>query len=327
MIDLHALIRQTLAEHIAPEARIVEIRERANGAQGYSGATLHYYDVAYEVPSGQSAQVALVTKDAPLQERRVLAWLAEQRQTHVPWSYTADLETDAPALVCMQNVGGEQQPPQANMLPEAAEALASIHAANVGKIEQLPWLRRADRAYWQRFIDACWRTPWQATLANEAFTDALGNEWPCSTAQGNFADEYGAYTEPLEAAAADFIGTMDALWQAGDTLTLAHADIHNEHVVLHAGRAYAIDWGQACYGSLYIDLPNYFDRDQVLLYRDALAAHGYDVPLVQFMDFYGKTSCYPGFKYFGLGLWSWREGEPDRDQSMRYWVEAALNGR
>jgi hypothetical protein len=141
----------------------------------------------------------------------------------------------------MQDVGGEQQPPPGEMINEAAAALASIHSANLDKVDQLPWLRRADRAYWERFVDACWRTPWQATLRNEAFTDAAGNLWSQSTAEGNFADEYGVYTAPLEAAAAEFVDTMDELWQAGDTLTLAHADIHGEHVMLHAGRAYLID--------------------------------------------------------------------------------------
>lgn len=324
MTNVETLIQQTLARHVAPDARVTDVRERSVGAQGYSGATLRYHDVTYTLPSGQTAHVALVLKDAPLRERHVLAWLTDQQQPGVPWSYTDDLATDAPALVCTQDVGGEQQPPQGEILNEAAEALASIHAANRGKIEQLPWLPRADRAYWERFINACWRTPWQATLRNEAFTDALGNEWPRSTAEGSFADEYGAYTEPLEAAAAQFIDAMDALWQAGDAFTLAHADIHGEHVVLHGDHAYVIDWGQACYGPLYIDLPNYFDRDHVVVYRDALAAHGYDIPADVFMNVYGKTRCYSGFKYFGLGLWSWRAGEPERHESMRYWIDLVL---
>jgi len=324
MIDARTLIEQTLVRYVASNARVTGVRERSAGAQGYSGATLRYYDATYALPDGNTASVALVLKDAPLGERRVLAWLADQHQPHVPWSHTDDLVTDAPALVCMQDVGGEQQPPHGEMLNEAAEALAAIHAVNLGKIDQLPWLPRADRAYWERFIDACWREPWQRTLRNEAFTDAFGNEWPRSTAGGSFADEFGAYTTPLEAAAANFVDAMDELWQAGDAGTLVHSDIHSEHVVLHMGRAYVIDWGQACYGPLYLDLPNYFQPDHVLLYRAALATHGHDIPMNVFLQRYDQASRYAGFKYFGLGLWSWRAGEPQRHESMRYWIDMVL---
>lgn len=327
MTDPRTLIEQTIVRYVAPNAQVTGIHERAGGAQGYSGATLRYYDVAYQQSGGRAGQVALVTKDAPLRERRVLAWLAEQRQPHVPWSYTDDLETDAPVLVCMQDVGGEPARPHTAIQAEAAEALASIHAANSGKLDQLLWLPRADRTYWEWFIDSHWRTPWQATLANEPFTDAAGNEWPQSTAEGNFADEFGAYTEPLEAAAAQFIDAMDQLWQAGDALTLAHADIHSEHVLVHAERAFVIDWGQACYAPFYIDLPNYFERDYVPLYRDALAAHGYNIPVDVFMQHYHAASRYFAFKYFGFGLSSWRSGDPQRHQSMRYWLDAVLQGR
>jgi glutamate mutase epsilon subunit len=47
MADLDTLIEQTIARHVGPEARVVAVRERAGGAQGYSGATLHYYNVTY----------------------------------------------------------------------------------------------------------------------------------------------------------------------------------------------------------------------------------------------------------------------------------------
>ncbi len=36
------------------------------------------------------------------------------------------------------------------------------------------------------------------------------------------------------------------------------------------GQIYLIDWGQARYGRLYLELPNYFTGAEALLYRDAL---------------------------------------------------------
>jgi hypothetical protein len=107
MTDVEVLIEQTLVQHVDSHAQVTDVRERTGGAQGYSGATLRYYDVAYVEPNGETAHVALVTKDAPLGERRVLARFADQRQPHMPWSHTNDLVTDAPALVCMQDVGGD----------------------------------------------------------------------------------------------------------------------------------------------------------------------------------------------------------------------------
>lgn len=52
MTNVETLIRQTLVRHVAPDARVTDVRERSAGAQGYSGATLRYYDVTYTLPSG-----------------------------------------------------------------------------------------------------------------------------------------------------------------------------------------------------------------------------------------------------------------------------------
>lgn len=53
--EVGELIGATIAAHIAPEARVVAVREREGGAQGFSGAALRYYDVTY---SRSGAEVA-----------------------------------------------------------------------------------------------------------------------------------------------------------------------------------------------------------------------------------------------------------------------------
>lgn len=98
-------------------------------------------------------------------------------------------------------------------------------------------------------------------------------------AHAGFAEEFGAYTPKLEEADTHFLHTMDALWGEGDSLTLAHADIYHPHVLVYGGQPYFINWGQAKYGSFYLDLPNYFTPETVLLYRDALARLGHEIPV------------------------------------------------
>ncbi len=215
-----------------------------------------------------------------------MAWLAEQHHGHVPWSHTDDLHTDAPALVCMQDVGKEQQPPLAGMLKEAAEALASIHAANFGKIEQLGWLPRADRAYFEGgFVLTTWPREWDETMRIEEFARVWGPERP-----------------RLEEAAARFLADMGQLWAEGDSLMLIHADLHNDHVLLHGGEPYFIDWGQARSGSFYLDLPDYFAPDDACHYREALADLGHTIPEVAFMERYRMAGRYVAFKYMGYTL-------------------------
>src|SRR5947209_15154520 len=79
-------------------------------------------------------------------------------------------------------------------------------------------------------------------------------------------------------------------------------------VLVHAGRPYLIDWGQARYGSFYLDLPNYFTPDSVHSYRDALAELGLDIPEDAFMRRYREAGRYPGFKYVGVLLHRWVAG-------------------
>ncbi len=109
-------------------ARIVAVRPREGGSQGYSGAALRYYDVDYTL-RGVVEQIALVTKDASLIERRTLAWLNE-RGLPAPFSHTADLETDAPVLVYSEYAGDPA--PTEEYVQEVARSLAAIHHAALG---------------------------------------------------------------------------------------------------------------------------------------------------------------------------------------------------
>ena len=316
MFQVHELIQAALTARIAPDARLVAVRQWPRGEQGFSGATLHYYDVTY-ARGGDVAEVTLVTKDAPLLERRTLAWLQTQALP-IPFNQTRDLTTDQPVPVCMQYI---PTLPQAQHVQQVAQALAAIHAAGMQRADELSWLPRADPAFVDAFIiNACWRTAWQELLADGEFIDGYGNRHGPPRPGGNFPGTFAPYTQPLEAAAARFLATVSELWDEGDSLTLIHGDFHGDHARMKGDRAYIIDWGTAHYGSLYLDLPNYFSRDDVVLYRDALAELGHAIPLDIFLARYDAVRPYPGFKYFGIGLYNWCYGDPphQRDNVMHF---------
>ena len=293
--SLHALLEQTIRRHIRPDAHLLTFATQPmqEDEQGYSGARMERHVGSFRTPAGDTQLVTLLTKDASLRERRVLDLLQSQGQC-VPFSHTLDLVTEGPMLVCQQDLSVDPSQAPPDMERQAARCLARIHAANLGRAGDLAWLPRADRAYVEDSILADYRE--QLARARERPT---------------FSAEYGSIAQQIEQAVAPFLTTMEALWTEGDSLTLIHADMMEDHVLIHASRPYLIDWGQARYGSLYMDLPNYFTPEGALLYRDALAEFGHAIPADAFMRRYRDAGRYPGFKYIGVLLFLWANGHLD----------------
>lgn len=295
MNPIYDLVAHTVRRHIRPEAAIVSCTPTAMqaGEQGYSGAQVVRQVVTFRTSPGSLETTTLITKHAPLVERRVLDLLQEQGQS-VPFSHTLDLATDAPALICQQDV----QPPGADVvLPtdlhqQVARCLARIHLANRGKAVELAWLPRADYAY---FVDSI--------LAD--FREQLAQ----AMQQPAFLSQCGDVARQMEHAIEPFLTSMAALWAEAETHTLIHADMMDTHVLVQADRPYLIDWGQARYGSFYLDLPNYFTPGSVGFYREALAELGAVIPAAEFMQRYRAAGRYPGFKYMGFLLHLWAAGQ------------------
>jgi hypothetical protein len=301
-----------IRQYVAPAARVTGFAERPSGKQGYSGATVRIYDVDV-VDNGSHSILPLVTKEVGSVERETLAVLGEQSHPNVPYSYSLNWYDDDQALLCMQYIGNEGGAVQAPVAARAAVGLARIHARNLGRGAALHWLPRADHAYVNGgFILENWRDTWALTLQDEEFAAA-----------------YGEFTAPLRGAAEQFLASMDELWEAGDSLTLVHGDLHAGNVLIEGGTPYFVDWEQARYGTLYFDLPNYFTLEQSLVYRDAFEELGYALPLESFMRHYAETARMIGFKYMGFWLERWRRGGADRLQSrdiITSLINTAING-
>lgn len=79
-------------------------------------------------------------------------------------------------------------------------------------------------------------------------------------------------------------------------LTLAYGDFRRPSA-WYAGRPMIIDWGFASYAPLYIDLVDYFSRDEAMLYWKALRLREILLSKVKFCEGLRIASAYPAFIY------------------------------
>ena len=294
------LLQATVARYIGPAARVVAVPEVPISA-GTSGAAVRRYELTLAgVPPGQ-ATLRLVTKEAGLIERRALPYLNAHGAPGVPFSHALDGHTAAPALVAMQDVGDIHRPDSLSPIPDAllgreAATLAAIHAANWGHEADLPWLPRADRAYYARMIEqVAWRPHWEQAIADPAFRAAFAAELP-----------------RVAAAAAHIVDEMAALAAEGDALTLVHTDINPSNVLWHDDAVYFVDWQVAHYGPAYLDVPHHFPTPALAEhYRAALAVQGIVIPPAAFHARWRTAARYTALRYMWWTFDAWRADPAD----------------
>ncbi len=305
-----------LLQQIHREPRdILRVQEQPDGPQGASGSAIRYFSVSSTSPGGESHTDTVVTKSASLLERRVLQLLSSQGCA-VPPVYIPDVVSDEPLPVLMPYLEPRTGPdmlgsPESPLTRSVADGLAGIHAANLGRPPS--WLPHTSEDYLRRLWLYAWREQWEANLA-----------------ESEFAAEFGDYTARLDAAMERFMGVLAALTAEGTTLTVLNVDLIPDHIRIWRGGACFIDWQQSSYGALYLDLPNYFTIETALLYRDALARHGHEIPVVEFLERYHEVGRYMGLRYLGYSLWRWAQGGEERRQGrwfLYYTFSLALHGR
>lgn len=313
-IETRSALEQLLYQIYGEHRTILAIQEQSNGSQGESGSQVRYFNVKNTDPQGVVHQDSLVTKSASLLERRVLNLLSGQGCA-VPPVVIPNTNEDERALVYMPYL--EARPPLDMGHPESpltlsiADGLAGIHAAN--RNQPPSWLPHTSEDFLGRLWLHAWREWWQSNLKHP-----------------EFATEFGAYTSQLEAAMQRFTRILDDLTAEGETLTVLNVDLIPDHIRVWRGEARFIDWEQSSYGSLYLDLPNYFTVETVLVYRDALARHGYSISETEFLERYHEVGRYMGLRYLGHALWQWAQGGEQRRQGrwfLYYTFSLALFGR
>ena len=306
-------IQHVLGEiHAAPQ-HVISITEQ-DGEQGASGSPVRYYAVVSEDAAGQRQQNCIVVKHATLLERRIVQRLHEQGCA-VPPVYVPDTITEGYLPIYMPFLEARHPldagHPDSPLTRSVADGLAGIHAANRG--QPPPWLPHTADDFLRRLWLYAWRERWEANLADPSF-----------------ASEFAGFTRPLEDAMERLLGLLKLLTAESDSLTLLNVDLIPDHIRLWRGEARFIGWQQSSYGTLYLDLPNYFAVETALVYRDALARHGYEIAVVDFLERYREVGRYMGLRYLGYSLWRWAQGGQEREAGrwfLYYTLTLALRGR
>ncbi|WP_027483269.1 hypothetical protein [Deinococcus pimensis] len=263
---------------------------------GVSRVDVRRWHVTFE----DGREVRLVIKPCGLTERRTLHAL---RDLHaVPRTFIPDLTTDDTQDVALLDAGETPLGWDLDAKRRAALAFSEVHARHFGRGDDLAWLPPVDAVYLEDFIvRTCWAGAWTRALDH-----------------AEFMRRHAGWVDAVEASASHL--TRDVLKFEGwsETRTLAHTDVYHGHVLERDGRALIIDWGQARYASLFLDLGDTFDSPEAAgVYRSALAARGIDLSDEVFEAGRRVARRFAGVRY----VWWWLEAWQRDPQG---WVDEGL---
>jgi len=288
---------QGLAE-VLERGKVVQIESgrMTDAEQGYSGAALRRVVAVYE----DGTKEAVILKESERKERLTMKTLTDQGHRNTPAAFSLDTETDAPRWMALEDVGSVKiPPPGVDWTPRIAEGLASIHARNLQRGPEMPWLPHADPAYWHYIV----------TQISVDHVERLMVE------NKDFRSEFGAYLPDLREKANTFAREMAALYDEKDSLTLTHGDLQTvdgAHIHYVGDKPYLIDFGWCHYAPFYVDLASFFDLEGAKLYYTALTAQGVTL---RYDDFYERLRAafrYSGLSYLFPSLLQWGNGPTEQ---------------
>jgi aminoglycoside phosphotransferase (APT) family kinase protein len=306
-----------MAKILGEPSSLQSVKQENNGPQGASGAQVNYFTATVQCADDEPLLQRFITKDASLRERKVLQLFNAQGQA-IPHTVVPDSNSPGRFLVYQEftddRTPGNMEAKRGHQFTvDTAEALASIHAANLGK--KPDWLPAVTEDIDKYLYLREWREEWTRTLDDP-----------------EFRHKFGHHTEALEKSYVELIQNIVAMDSDGRFNTVLSTDLNPSHIRVLDGKPRLIDWEQAAYGPLYLDLVNYFDKDSVSHYRDALAVDGVDILEEEFMDNFSKFGKYMGLRHLGLGIMAWREGQDSekwKQQKLFFelCLKLALEGR
>lgn len=291
-----------MRQFLSDKARVLDI-ESTRLHSGYQAVDLFRHRILVE-SEGRQEYSSVITKMASGNERRVMNRLFDQG-ANVPFNKAGDLNSDHRALLCIQDVDYKTnyQNLDIGMLQhKEMQALAYIHNRNRGLQEELSWLPRINRAYIETIIDGVWRPAWEETQHNERFVET-----------------FGTYISEVNAISEKIVDELEALWKDEATHTLIHNDLNPGNVLVHNNDdVMFIDWEEARYGSLFLDIPMRVDRSQAGEYREVLASLGWVLPANTFEQRYRAASRYLGLRYMTWSLGAWLQDSGTEGGLRRY---------
>jgi len=288
------IVAQGLADVLQRgKVRHLEHGFMTDAERGWSGAEVRRIAVTYE--NGQ--QESMIFKKAALKERMAMKTLTDQGHRNTPAAFSLDIETDEPRWVAIEDLGSVKTPPPGvDWSPRVAEALAKIHACNLCRGSEMPWLPHADRHYWENYL---------VTKVSVNHFETLIEQNP------DFCREFGAYLPSLRDKANAFARDMAALYDEKESLTLTHGDLQSvdgSHIHYYNGKPYIIDFGWCYYAPFYIDLASYFNREGARVYYNELIANGVSLSYDHFYDRLRAAFRYSGLIYLYPSIMQWSSG-------------------
>ncbi|WP_042167058.1 phosphotransferase [Paenibacillus gorillae] len=300
--EIFELIQAAVKKFISASAAVVEI-ESAPLHLGFQAVDLSRHQVVLE-DEGTRRSVSLITKMASRTERLILHRLFSQ-SANVPFSHTNDMDSEHRALLCIQNVDEHTDYQNLNidlLQKKEAAALAYIHQSNLGCKEQLLWLPAATRDHAEQMLNTRWRPSWEKAIQTESFIEA-----------------FGAYIPEVEAAAACITADLEVVLNDESSHTLIHNDLNPGNVLVHNNDdVYFIDWEEARYGSLYLDVPLRLDIVQARDYLDELSSHGVVLPSAKFESQYKIAARYLGLRFMAWNLGAWAHDLRAKEGLIKY---------
>ena len=105
----------------------------------------------------------------------------------------------------------------------------------------------------------------------------------------------------------------------GSIVTVTHGDLQTicgDHVRRFRDRPMVIDWGFTQRAPFYIDLVDFFTRQESLLYWEALRRQGSVLSQASFLERWQAASVYPGFIYLYPALMQYLRGDDSRLEKL-----------
>lgn len=300
--EISDLIQKTVKQFFSETATVLDIESTPLNL-GYQAVNLSRHKVLIETQSEQE-YISLITKMANRTERRVTCRLFEQK-ANVPYSRTHDIDSDDRTLICFQDVDYKthyQSLDIAMLQQKEIHTLAYIHSRNHGLYEELSWLPRVKRDYIEKIIYGIWKPAWEEAKQNEQFMET-----------------FGTYISKVEAVSGSIADELEVVMNDEATHTLIHNDLNPGNVLVHNNdEVMFIDWEEARYGTLFLDIPMRFDLPQAREYRRVLASLGWELPTEGFEQKYRVASRYLGLRYMTWNLGAWLRDSSAKDELQKY---------
>ncbi len=285
--NLLKLIQETVKKFVDRNAEVLSIESTPINT-GFQAVELSRYSVELKILDDIS-KLSLVSKSATRIERQVLTRLYSQKAS-VPFSLSYASETEERSHICLQDVDYQTDYRSINVgLLQKSEpkALSHIHISNFGLSKELSWLPKADSIHIEKMIYERWKPQWQAAKGNEHFIEVFGD-----------------YIPLVEAVANTILEDIQYVINDEKSHTLIHNDLNPGNVLVHNNTdVIYIDWEEARYGSLFLDIPlRCGTAEQIEEYRKLLAAKSIEFPDDHFNQMYAIASRYLGLRYMSWNL-------------------------